>query len=154
MYYNVISYLAHKYHMTAFSLYILMPLCSIEPKILVLGLCSQSNDICIFQFSSVAPGAKSMGPRSLILDIDGSNRVKGMTWFWLNMIEPLHNGQAYSFWMVTQENLATNSDYSFGRHPAGSNVQTVKLSTRGFSKLPKLALFVFSYCLNMRMSQN
>ena len=40
----------------------------------------------------VDPGAESMGPRSLILDIDGSNRVQGMTWFWLNMIEPMHNG--------------------------------------------------------------
>ena len=74
-----------------------MPFCSIEPKVMTLRLCSQSNDIYMHLSIQphgpwVEPGAKSLVPRSAILDIDGSNRVQGMTWFWINMIEPLHNG--------------------------------------------------------------
>ena len=69
------------------------------------------------------------------------------------------NRNPVSWWMVdsggphrVQSVVITNGDHQGNVAGEQSRICGLQDNTRGFSKLPKLALLAFSYCLIMRMS--
>ena len=69
------------------------------------------------------------------------------------------NRDPVSWWMVdiggphrVQSVVITNRDHHGNVAGEQSRIYGLQDNTRGFSKIPRLALLAFSYCLSMRMS--